>query len=229
MIQMKNIFHVSFLFVLFALGTSALKAEVIYSIPLEGEEHQIGSLLNWSTSMENNNQVFIVEKSLDGIDFQGIGEIDAVGNSNDENGYRFLDVGVSNENAYYRLRQLDQDGTMSYSQSIMIQKDLTNNFMVMAMSNTRTNSTFTFSVDAMVDDEIYYAVKTKKGEIISEHKQDLYFGINEITVNVEDEVEGTYFVFLKVKDEKEKLVIRKVDDELKKKENVASKKQPNGG
>ena len=226
---MKNTFQFTLLLFFLALGTSALKADVIYSVPLKGQEHQIGSLLNWSTAKENNSQVFIVEKSIDGADYQVIGEIEALGNSNEENGYRFLDVGVNDKKAYYRLRQVDTDGTASFSQTILLKKQMDNNFMVLAMSNTVTNNTFTISIDSTIDEEIHYSVKTKNGETVVESKQELFFGINELTINVEDEEEGTYFVYLSVKNEREQLVIRKVDDEIKKKENVASKKQSNGG
>jgi len=214
---------------LFALGLESVKAEVIYSIPLKGQEHQIGSLLNWTTANESNSQVFIVERSLDGLDYQVIGEIEAAGNSNDENGYRFLDVGINDEQSYYRLKQLDTDGTASFSQTILIKKELTNNFMVLAMSNTVTNGSFMITLDATTDEEISYAVKNTNGETISHKVQKLDFGINEIEISVADEAEGVYFVVMNVNDEKERLVIRKVDDAIKKKENVASKKPDNGG
>lgn len=225
----KKVFQLAVIFTLFVLGAGTLNAEVTYAIPLKGQEHQIGSLLNWTTANEFNSQIFIVERSVDGADYEIIGEVEAAGNSDNQNGYRFLDVGVNHEKSYYRLRQVDQDGTASFSQTIMIKKELANNFMILAMSNTVTNNTFTVSLDATIDDEIHYAVKNKKGETIFQANQDLEFGINEITINVEDEVEGTYFIDFRVEKEVEQLVIRKVDDEIKKKENVASKKQSNGG
>ena len=101
--------------------------------------------------------------------------------------------------------------------------------MVLAMTNTVTNNNFTITLDSSIDDEIDYAIKNLAGETVFMSKQEIIFGINEITVNVEDEEEGTYFVVLNINEEVEKLVIRKVDDEIKKKENVASKKQANGG
>ncbi|MFT5165627.1 MAG: hypothetical protein ACI8P3_000855 [Saprospiraceae bacterium] len=226
---MKKTFQIILLLVFAVLVGGSLQAAVSYSVPLKGQEHQIGSLLNWSTSSELNSQVFIVEKSVDGLDYQAIGEIEAIGNTTDENGYRFLDVGVNDIKSFYRLKQVDYDGTASFSQTIMLQKKLTKNYMILAMSNTVTNSTFTLSIDSSIDEEIYYIVKTKKGEIVQGFTQMLSFGINEITINVADEVEGTYLVVLNVKNEREQIVIHKVDDEIKKKENVASKKQLNGG
>lgn len=213
----------------FSLVMSNLKADVVYATPLKGQEHQIGNLLHWATSTEFNSQAFIVEKSMDGVDFEGVGEIEAAGDSDNENGYRFLDVGVNDERSYYRLRQIDTDGTASYSQTIMVKKVLENEFMVLAMSRTTTNDKFTIAVDALIDDEISYSVKNENRELVFTDKQPLFYGINEIMINVGDEPEGTYFITLKVKNEKESLIIRKVDDEIKKKENVASRGQNNSG
>lgn len=225
----KTLFQRTLILFFAIISAAPLMAKVVYLKPLKGQEHQIGSLLNWSTSIELNNQVFIVEKSLDGVDYQAIGEVESVGDINDENSYRFLDVGVNEKVSYYRLRQVDKDGTASLSQTILLKKKLTNNYMILAMSKTLTNSTFTLSVDSTVDDEVRCMVKSQHGEMVQNYTQELYYGMNEITINLENEKEGTYFIILKVNNEREQVVVRKVDDEIKKKENVASKKQSNGG
>jgi hypothetical protein len=226
---MKNSIHFTLLLVFIAAGLGTIKAEVSYSVPLKGQEYQVGSLLNWSTLNEFNNHVFIIEKSIDGLDYQAIGEVKTIGNTSKGNRYRFLDVGGNDKKAYYRLRQIDIDGTASYSQTILMQRKLTNNYMILAMSNTVTNDRFTFSVDASIDGNMNYIVKNINGEIVQKAVQNLEFGINEITINVKDELEGVYFVVLNVNNEREQIVIRKVEDEVGKKENVASKKQANGG
>ncbi len=205
------------------------EAAVTYSIPLSGTEHQIGNMLEWSTALEMNSHMFVVERSLDGIDYQNIGIIDAAGVSKLETGYRFMDIGINDKKMYYRLRQLDVDGTASFSQTVMVKKEMSNQYMVVSMSNTTTNKTFTMAIDAMDDGEIDYRLTTSKGEEISSGSQVLEFGLNDLKFNLEDEKEGVYFVRLKMKDEEEMLVIRKVDDEIKKKENVASQKQRSGG
>ena len=204
-------------------------ADVVYALPLKGAEHQIGNLLEWTTAFEHNSQVFVVEKSMDGVSYENAGIIEAAGESANETGYRFLDVGVNDKKIYYRLRQMDLDGTASFSQTIMVKKELSNQFMVVAMSRTVTNDLFELTVDLMDDAQMTYRVKNKKGELVQENTTDFEFGLNDIRLNLEDESEGTYLIELQIDQEVETLVIRKVDDEVKKKENVASKKRANGG
>lgn len=71
--------------------------------------------LSWITSSEINNEVFIVEKSMDGETFQEIGRIEGAGNSSVQNDYFFLDDKPTIGTNYYRLAQKDYDGTKVYS------------------------------------------------------------------------------------------------------------------
>lgn len=220
----------SLVLLMFLCWTSQpLKAAVTYAIPLSGMEHQIGNMLEWSTSIELNSQMFVVERSIDGIDYQNIGVVDAAGISKIETGYRFMDIGINDKKMYYRLRQMDTDGTASFSQTVMIKKEMSNLYMVVSMTNTTTNKLFSMSIDALDDGQIDYQMTNKNGEVISSGQKNIEFGLNDLSFNVEDEKEGTYFIRLKMKDEEEVLVIRKIDDEIKRKENVASEEQRSGG
>ena len=66
--------------------------------------------IKWFTESEHNNDYFRLEKSADGITWDIFGYVDAVGNSSVLNGYEYLDL-ESRSNTYYRLYQVDQDGS----------------------------------------------------------------------------------------------------------------------
>ncbi len=76
--------------------------------------------LSWTTASEINNHFFAIEKSVDGLFFNEIGKIDGAGTSNVLNNYSFLDNEVAGERVFYRLRQVDFDGTESYSSVITV-------------------------------------------------------------------------------------------------------------
>jgi hypothetical protein len=71
--------------------------------------------LHWSTSSELNNNYFAIEKSLDALNFDSIGMIIGNGTSIVEHDYYFDDKNVKNGTIYYRIKQVDFDGTYSYS------------------------------------------------------------------------------------------------------------------
>lgn len=73
--------------------------------------------LRWATASEKNSQAFEVERSLNGEVFDPIGKVAAAGNSSASHHYALLDATLPGSAAmlYYRLKQLDLDGTFSYS------------------------------------------------------------------------------------------------------------------
>jgi hypothetical protein len=66
--------------------------------------------IKWTTESEHNNDYFRIEKSTNGSTWDILGYVDAVGNSSVLNGYEYLDL-ESRSNTYYRLYQVDQDGS----------------------------------------------------------------------------------------------------------------------
>lgn len=69
-----------------------------------------GVIINWTTSTEENNWHFIVERSEDGRYFREIGQVSGSGYSTTEQVYEYLDRTPSNGTNYYRLIQVDYDG-----------------------------------------------------------------------------------------------------------------------
>ncbi len=201
------------------------QAEVIYSTPLKGLELEMGNLLQWETSFEEETDLFIVEKSTDGISFKNIGTVEATGNSNDENAYRFMDTGLGVAKSYYRLKVVDTDGTSSYSQVATINKVKLNQFAVVAYSSILADKTFDISIDALIEGQLEYELVSYQGELVYSEFQYLYPGLNELKVNLEDATEGIYKVKLRLDEEEELLVIQKAGDELAKKINMASTKK----
>lgn len=76
--------------------------------------------LNWSTETEINNDRFIVQHSVDSRQFSNIGIIEGYGTSSSIHNYDFLHERPSQGNNYYRLKQIDFDGTTSFSDVINV-------------------------------------------------------------------------------------------------------------
>jgi hypothetical protein len=75
--------------------------------------------LNWKTSTEISNYGFDVERRNDEGEFYKIGFVKGNGNSNSEKEYEFVDKSLSSAvKYYYRLKQIDTDGSFSYSEVV---------------------------------------------------------------------------------------------------------------
>jgi hypothetical protein len=116
------------------LGTSTLAptncaqqvgtASVTYSGPLPVELTEFtavasrgDAVLAWRTASEKNNNHFAVERSVDGREFTAVGQVAGQGTSTQPKAYTFRDAGAAGraKQLYYRLRQVDHDGTESTS------------------------------------------------------------------------------------------------------------------
>ncbi|MDO7850330.1 T9SS type A sorting domain-containing protein [Hymenobacter convexus] len=75
------------------------------------------ALLTWTTASEKNNDHFVVERSFDARTFGAVGTVRGQGSTTQATEYRFTDAGAGRRaqgTAYYRLQQVDADGTATY-------------------------------------------------------------------------------------------------------------------
>lgn len=83
---------------------------------LEARPEPSAVQLNWATASEKDSDHFIVERSSDGLSrFEPIGAVDATGNSMRRIDYDFRDEQPEQGVNYYRLRQVDNDGSFTLS------------------------------------------------------------------------------------------------------------------
>jgi hypothetical protein len=76
--------------------------------------------LEWITASELNNDYFEVERSTDGQEFSVLGRVDGSGTVNTEMHYSFIDEDPLPGISYYRLRQVDFNGSHEYSRVISL-------------------------------------------------------------------------------------------------------------
>ncbi|UOQ98730.1 hypothetical protein MUN81_04375 [Hymenobacter sp. 5317J-9] len=78
----------------------------------------IDAALTWTTASEKNNDHFDVERSFNGSDFVKIAQVKGQGTTSAGSTYALTDAGAGAKatgRVYYRLLQVDTDGTSTYS------------------------------------------------------------------------------------------------------------------
>lgn len=133
------------------------------------------NILKWTTGMELNNDYFEIEKSYDANIYFSIGEVDGNGKSNTEINYVFADDN-SEGIAYYRLKQVDFDGTFEYSQ--IISQNSANNTTSPEIYSTGTNNRM--KVDTHGAIQTTFECFNVQGEIVfhKELNQSEYIDLN---------------------------------------------------
>jgi hypothetical protein len=76
--------------------------------------------LKWVTASEINNALFEVERSTDAIHFSKIAERQGGGTTSERRSYTAYDLKPFSGNNYYRLKQYDFNGNVSYSEIIAV-------------------------------------------------------------------------------------------------------------
>jgi len=104
--------------------TLTTENEVVTSLPVTLVSFSASNMgeqnyLIWKTSFESNSEGFEIERSWDGNKFEKIGFVAGGGNSNIGSDYSFVDQSPL-FHSYYRLKQLDFDGTFAYSRVISV-------------------------------------------------------------------------------------------------------------
>lgn len=79
-----------------------------------------GNVLDWQTFGEQNNDYFMVQRANTNGIFIDLGKISGAGNSTIAHNYSFVDAQPASATNYYRLAQVDYDGTIHYSQTIAL-------------------------------------------------------------------------------------------------------------
>jgi len=90
----------------------------VENLSLSAHVRDAGVDLNWVTEREQNMQAFEVERSSNGLAFEKIGELAAKGFTEGSTSYSLIDEQPVTGMNYYRLRQLELDGSFTYSQIV---------------------------------------------------------------------------------------------------------------
>lgn len=206
----KTLAKTAFIFI-FLLGLSnASSAKCVYAKPLKIRAMEMGNMLAWSTAEEEDLQIFVIEKSKNGIDFKRVGDVEGSGYSTKRQSYRFLDFGKPGKKTYYRLLHYAKDGSFTISETFFIGQDSKNEFLVTSVSSTLTNDQLDLTVKSRKDQNINIEVRTRSGEVVKTVSQKITSGNNTLSINCDAFANGKYDIILTTVKAKTNITIKKV-------------------
>lgn len=151
-----------------------------------------GNLLEWQTYSEKNNDYFVLETSKNGYEFQQLAIVDGAGNSSSILNYNFLDRQPLGLVTYYRLKQVDFNGSASYSEVISVKRD--QDELVSFYPNPVVNSLYA-AFNAPSKGTYSFEISNIQGALIDVSKLELVKGINQLKFDSFDSFSaGLYFV-----------------------------------
>lgn len=103
--------------ILTPINTNPLPVELVR---FEAVRQATGVNVTWATATEKSSDYFDVQRSLDGREFATVATATAGGNTTQPTAYAALDKTAPLARLYYRLRQVDLDGTFAYSPVVTV-------------------------------------------------------------------------------------------------------------
>jgi hypothetical protein len=186
-----------------SLGVTATLAQLTDIVPIEmlsftGSVSNSEVQLLWSTATELNNRGFEIESSVNNQNnFITIGFVDGKGNSTEINYYSFNDIPTLSgiNQIYYRLKQIDFDGTVSYSDVVSVTYDVPAEFVLNQNYpnpfNPSTTINFYVPKESFVSIKVYDFLGNEIAILVNEVKST---GSYDFLFEASNLPSGTYFL-----------------------------------
>jgi len=172
--------------------------------------------LLWKTETEVNNYGFEIERasSSHNTDWKNIGFVEGHGNSNSPKSYEFEDGSVLYGHYYYRLKQIDNDGSFEYSDIVEVDIPTLQDYAILEQNypnpfNPETKIRFTINDNTRVSLKVFDETGSEIAEIFNKKVES--GRIYEVSFNGLKLSSGVYFYSLiseKVRKTKKMLLIK---------------------
>lgn len=137
--------------------------------------------LEWITESESNNAGFEVLRASDGVHFQSIAFVTGMGDSRQQHRYNYLDAFA--HDAWYRLHQIDFDGTRIVGPTLRVGSQQPDDFTIRVHPNEVSAQEALLYVDVVGSGgmDVRLRLWTLTGAMVAEWEQQVY-GDGEQTV-----------------------------------------------
>ena len=149
-------------------GDNSLPVELI-SFEADVVEHH--SVLTWYTASEENNSHFTVQRSKDGLsNWESIGRVEGSGNTNNLISYNYTDLAPYKGHNYYRLVQVDYDGTETLTPVDWVLFNVEGQLDYVVFPNP-TNNTLNVQFQHEYEGDVAIQLIDMKGRVLREIKE----------------------------------------------------------
>ena len=165
------------------------------------EQNAVGNYvrLTWHTYSETNNHGFEIQRSKDNIRFETLGFIAGAGTTSTPRAYEYIDKDLSVGTYYYRLKQIDTDGTVQFTDtqhidvlaptSYVLQQNFPNPF------NPTTEIIYQLKEKGQVKLIVYNTLGREIATLVDEMQE---AGIHHTVFNAQGIPSGIYFYRLQI-------------------------------
>lgn len=153
------------------------------------------NLIYWNSISEINSDLFVIERiSNEENEFYEIGKMKAMGNSNIQVDYSFIDRKPNYGYNYYRLKMIDFDGTFKYSEIVAIRNLFDANFAIKNIFPNPTTNDFNIDIVTNTNEDLVITLTDVYGKKLNQFEYSVVNGDNTIKINTDKIEKGLIFV-----------------------------------
>ena len=152
------------------------------------------NVLTWTVAAEANVLKYEIEKSENGTSWLKAGEVASRGNSSNAVSYSFTDNIISATKKFYRLRIIDQNGTIKFSPVVAVKGNKSLTSSAVELSPNPVQSSLNLLIDALKKETLRVAIVDVSGRTHLTKQVAVEEGVNAVMVNTNTLPQGSYFI-----------------------------------
>ncbi len=173
-------------------------------------------ILNWTTTFENNNAYFELERSLDGVTYETEAKVKGQGTTGITHVYAHTDRTperiTSNKDLYYRLKQVDLDGTTTTSKVLVVRVYKTKSLQMISVTPNPVKNDIRVNVQLNENSFIVMKVANSNGNEIIRKSAKCVSGENMFSLEGTSRLaSGLYFLEVMI-NSNERMTLKLVKD-----------------
>lgn len=152
--------------------------------------------LEWSTATETNNKGFEIQRGINNRDLVTVGFVGGKGTTTEKQIYSYIDTERQPGTVYYRLKQIDFNGSYDYSKVVEVTRvvsyELTQNYP--NPFNPTTTITYSLPQNGLVTLKVYDVLGSEVAELVNGQ---IDAGVHKVNFNGVNLNSGVYFYTIK--------------------------------
>lgn len=185
-----------------ALTAAEVLSLVGYTLPLDliefnGRVQNTNGILAWKTTYELNSSSFDIERSTDGRNYTMVGNVPSL-NTPGINQYHYTDNNITSFGSpvvYYRLKQKDIDGRITYSKIVALSVDKKRNIVLLYPNPVINEVNLTITINR--PEKLQARIIDNAGKMVKQLQWDMSGGSTSLSVNVSVLAKGIYYLEIK--------------------------------
>jgi hypothetical protein len=177
--------------------TVPVQMEIVIPVELtafEAKTERDNVIIEWQTATETNNQGFELQRKKEGADSWTVaGYVSGKGTTTERQKYQYVDRGLKAGKYIYRIKQIDLDGRIEYSQEIEVEVAIPEEYVLYQNYPNPFNPTTTIEFSLPEKSEVVISIYNSLGEKVRELVNgSMEAGYQRVVLDARELPSGTY-------------------------------------